>query len=93
MKTKNAKGLKCEAAKPALRSDGTCSACAGGWLCQFHKEETGRNEAQRAETLKHAAHAARQAEICRVCARYELESDEFFTREEKAISLIGRGFA
>ena len=27
---------------------------------------------------------ARQAAIERVCARYELESDEFLTREQKA---------
>ena len=35
-----------------------------------------------------AAESLRVDEIYRVCARYELESDEFYTREEKAQRII-----
>jgi hypothetical protein len=38
----------------------------------------------RSEAIRHAADALKAGEIARVCARYELESDEFRTREEKA---------
>jgi hypothetical protein len=31
---------------------------------------------------------AREHEIARVCARYELESDEFQTREQKAEKIL-----
>jgi len=37
-----------------------------------------------------ASESLRMAEIYRVCARYELESDEFMTREEKALAIIRR---
>ena len=34
---------------------------------------------------------AEEAHIDRVCSRFELESDEFQTREEKARAMIARG--
>ena len=43
-----------------------------------------------AELLPKGPHrrTARQAEIERLCARHELESDEMMTREEKAERII-----
>ncbi len=38
----------------------------------------------RQEQIRLASIALRQAEIHRIMARYELESDEFYTAEEKA---------
>ena len=40
-----------------------------------------------------ASKALRQDHIYRVCARLELESDEFYSREQKAARLIESGQA
>ena len=42
-------------------------------------------EQHRSTQIRLAAHSARQHEIARMCARYELESDEFYTAEQKAM--------
>ena len=49
--------------------------------------------ANRTEQIILASKALRQAHIARTCARFELESDEFTTREQKAILLIKTGNA
>lgn len=41
-------------------------------------------ERRRCENLRGLGNSIRQAEIDRICARHELESDEFYTREQKA---------
>ena len=43
------------------------------------------HEQHRSKQIKLAAHGARQHEIARICARHELESDEFYTAEQKAM--------
>lgn len=40
--------------------------------------------------MRLAAQWHKRNEIDRVCARYELEPDEFFTAEQKALAIIGR---
>ena len=35
----------------------------------------------------------KHAQIARVCARFELEPDEFYTAEQKAQALINQGIA
>ena len=41
-------------------------------------------ERAKAATIALAAAAQRRNTIARICARYELESDEFYTAEQKA---------
>lgn len=42
----------------------------------------------REQQIALACDSLRRDEIMRICARYELESDEFFTREQKAQRII-----
>jgi len=48
---------------------------------------------KRCAAISAASHGARAAHIGRVCARFELESDEFYTAEQKAARLIATGRA
>ena len=45
---------------------------------------------RRSEAIRLAAEAHRRNDIERTCARHELESDEFMSREEKAAAIIDR---
>lgn len=75
-----------EAAKEA----GRCEAClsGGGWQCEFHQAQGVRKWNEQQATLASVAQSQRQAEIDRVCARHELESDEFMTAEQKAKTFL-----
>lgn len=73
-----------------LNPDGTCPACIGGWLCKFHQQEGLRIDAQRSQVIKQAVAGIRRAEIARTCARYELESDEMLTAEQKAVAILNQ---
>jgi hypothetical protein len=70
--------------KPLILSDGSCSACVGGWQCAWHQNEGVRLDRERGAMLRRVSANSRQYEIARVCSRFELESDEGGTREEKA---------
>jgi len=59
-----------------------------GQLRDFAAEKAEWVRKQQSYTL--ASRALKQDEIYRICARYELESDEFFTREQKAQAIIDR---
>ena len=72
---------------PTLRSDGSCPACSGGWTCSFHIAEGLRKDKENAATLRRVCESAKVNELARICARFELESDEMQTREEKALQL------
>ena len=74
--------------KPALRSDGTCSACLGGNLCRFCQEEGLKRDRELSRVLARAVVGIRETRIARVCSRFELESDEFLTREQKAQQML-----
>lgn len=45
---------------------------------------------RRAAAIRGAANDQREREIMRICSRYELESDEFITREEKALRYLNQ---
>ena len=44
----------------------------------------------RAEQIRLASIGARNNQIARVCTRFELESDEFFSARDKALDIIRR---
>ena len=45
---------------------------------------------QRCDRLAESVHNAKQWEIARTCARHELESDEFYTKEQKAWRILAQ---
>ena len=80
-------------AGPVLRADGSCPVCSSGWVCAYHQEAGLRRDRERSAVLRRVCESMRAAEIGRVCARFELESDEFQTREQKAGRIIAGGGA
>ena len=78
---------------PTLRPDGSCPACIGGWQCAFHQAEGVRRDREKYARLRDVCRIAAGRDIARVCLRYELESDEFSTREQKALAIMARGAA
>jgi hypothetical protein len=78
-----------ELCEPAKTSDGACSACvAGACRCEFHANRDAEREAAFSAVLQRCAASVRSYAIAATCARFELESDEFLTREEKAAGII-----
>lgn len=78
---------------PKLDANGACPLCStsGGWLCQYHQVEGVRKFADQQAMLKGVAQSIHASRVAEVCARLELESDEFYTREQKAeLILAGR---
>ena len=61
--------------------------CAQTGLQRNHTKEKA-DETRKTKAIAEAAHGARQHAIARICARHELESDEFFTAEEKALRYL-----
>ena len=76
---------------PLLRPDGSCPACVGGWQCEYHQREGVRRFQERERMLAIVARGIRARRIADLCARYELESDEFQTREQKAEHILANG--
>ena len=74
--------------KPDTYPDGACKACVGGWKCAFHIAEDEERERRMSDVLRQAVAGIRATRIARVCARFELESDEFLTREQKAEAML-----
>jgi hypothetical protein len=73
---------------PKLRDDGSCPQCVGGWQCAYHQQQGVAKDRMQSETIKLASESLRRAEISRVCARYELETDEAGTCEEKVQRIL-----
>lgn len=73
---------------PVLRADGSCPACSGGWVCAFHRSQGLRADRERSAMLRRVCAGIRANRIAEVCARFELESDEGGTREEKAARML-----
>ena len=67
----------------------TC--CQGGWLCAKHRKETADAWNRRQREIALAVKGLKARTIDKICARYELESDEFQTAEQKAEGYIRRG--
>ena len=74
--------------KPQIETDGRCSACRGGNLCDWHKTEGVRRDREKWVCVRASVALARQYEIGRICDRYEIESDEAGTAYEKAASML-----
>jgi hypothetical protein len=75
-------------AKPETLSDGRCAACGPGGHCEWHAQEGLRRDRELFAKLRGITARAQEHAIARVCARYELESDETGTREEHAMRLF-----
>jgi pyruvoyl-dependent arginine decarboxylase (PvlArgDC) len=69
---------------PKLRHDGSCTACAGGWLCEYHQKETARKWNRRQTALAEAAAGQHEITLQQIEAQRELESDDGGTAREKA---------
>lgn len=76
--------------KNRFRPDGSCSACSGGWLCKACQNDNARSYGEQADMFRRVAAYSRSERVARVCARYELESDEGGSREEKAAAMLER---
>jgi len=77
-----------QSAQTRFRSDGSCSTCAGGWLCKACQIDGLARDRARSAVLASAALGIHCNRIARVCARFELESDEGGTRSEKAAAML-----
>lgn len=66
-----------------------CPTCIGGWLCKSCQQEGLIRDRQRMAAVRDVCQSYRRMAIDRLCSRFELESDEFSTAEEKAIALLG----
>lgn len=73
---------------PGTYSNGACRGCAGGNKCAWHIEEDAKRDLQWSKELSRICGHIKQARIERVYSRFELESDEMATREEKAESML-----
>lgn len=71
-----------------FRPDGSCSTCSGGWLCKACQDDNAKRDAGLSLLLRGTVVGIRQTRIARVCARFELESDEMQTREHKAADML-----
>lgn len=71
-----------------FRPDGSCALCSGGWLCKVCQADNAERERRQSATIAAAARGIRATRIARVCARFELESDEMATREQKAAAML-----
>jgi hypothetical protein len=78
--------------KNRFNKDGTCPTCLalGGWLCELCKKDNAARDRANATRLKLVCESIKANEVARVCAAFELESDEFLTREQKAVAIISR---
>lgn len=74
--------------KNRFRQDGSCSTCLGGNLCRHCSADSAKRDAIFSRVLQQAAAGIRENRIARVCSRFELESDEFLTREQKACAML-----
>lgn len=74
--------------KTRFDSSGRCMTCIGGNLCKFCSADNAKQDRERSAVLASAAADIRCNRIARVCARFELESDEGGTREEKAAAIL-----
>jgi hypothetical protein len=74
--------------KPPARSDGTCSACIGGWQCKYHQQEGVKLDRARAAVIASAALASHRHALDVIIATCQLESDECGTATRKAERIL-----
>ena len=85
--------LKPALVAPVLRSDGSCPECAngGGRICAYHSAEGIRKDRAFWDSMGPRLAVARNAELSRIAARFEFESDEMLTWQEKAQAYLDTG--
>lgn len=75
--------------EPVMNADGSCPACARAWRrCEWHIAADLRADREKWDMLRQVLASARLHEIGRICARYELESDEGGTAYEKGARIL-----
>ena len=73
-----------------MNADGSCLYCMADYSsCQFHRMVDFLRDENRRETIKGIVAHQKAERLKRICAKYELESDEMMTREEKATQHAG----
>jgi hypothetical protein len=72
---------------------GYCLQCEGGWLCRDCIADNQEREKRRSAALAETVLSARTHDVAKLCSKHELESDEFMTRERRAMAIMGRGKA
>ena len=78
--------------KPPTLSDGSCAECCGrSGPCAYHSAEGIKRDRERSQALATAARGARAAELARIAARFEFESDQYATATEKAAAYLETG--
>lgn len=60
----------------------------GGWLTPEGQKRLAQTERDRAQLIREVCEGIRSAKINRICARFELESDEMQTAEQKAAAML-----
>ena len=70
---------------PRENKDGSCPNCMADYSsCKFHRMADDLREKNLRETIRGIVAHSKAERLGRICAKYELESDEMMTREEKA---------
>jgi hypothetical protein len=69
---------------PPSPEDARCPDCRGGWQCPHHQALGVELWNARQAMLRDVADHQRQIARDRIAARYELESDEYLTADQKA---------
>ena len=69
---------------PTLRADGSCPLCGGHGHCAYHSAEVDRKSREFWQSMRSRLAVARTAELSRIAARFEFESDQMLTWREKA---------
>jgi hypothetical protein len=74
--------------KTRFNPQGRCVVCSGGWLCVNCQNDNAKQDYAQFNTMKRASDGIKAQRIARLCALYEIESDEGGTREHKAQKLL-----
>jgi hypothetical protein len=69
---------------PPTGTRGECLECAGRGVCEWHAAQGRVQDHNRSEAIRSLLQHERAKERARICARFEFESDEYHTAEEKA---------
>lgn len=74
--------------KTRFDSTGRCLTCSGGWLCKACQTDSLARDKAFSAVLSSAVAGIQANRVARVCARFELESDEGGTRSQKAAAML-----
>lgn len=82
-----------DAVAPAIRPDGSCPDCAngGGRICAYHSAEGIRKDREFWQSMRPRLEVARNAELWHIASRFEFETDQMQTWQQKAQRFIDAG--